>query len=84
MPDPREYPTIQSLRDVPPDTLIPYSAVEHLLVGTTKRAFEIGVKKGKVGKVRGVRMTHKAPMHFPAGDLAEYIAQRMSVLEQAQ
>ena len=82
MPDPQEFPTVQSLRDVPPETMVPYAAVAHLLFGTTLKGFEEASRKGSVP--RGVRMTRKSPMHFRAGDLAAYIAKRLAPLEQAQ
>lgn len=84
MPNPQDYPTFQSLRDAPADTMLPYAAVAHLLFGTTQQAFEKAVMNGTIGNVRGVRMTRKAPMHFRAGDIAAYIAERMAPLEAGQ
>jgi hypothetical protein len=83
MPE-HQSPLITSLRDMPPDTMLPYTAVAHLLFGTTQAKFEEAVRKGTIGNVRGVRMTRKSPMHFRAGDVADYIDSRMSVLEQSQ
>lgn len=73
---------IVSIDDIPPDTMLSYDDVAHLLFGTTKARFVEASHKGKAP--RGVRMTRKSPMHWRAGHLAAYIKERMAPLEAGQ
>lgn len=65
--------------DLPADTLITFDDFSHLMPGVRRDVIELAARRGTF--VPGTRFTPRAKMHFKAGDVAAYIAERLAALE---
>lgn len=64
---------------LPADMLITFADFSHLMPGVRREVIEQASRRGTF--VPGTRFTPRAPMHFKAGDVAAYIAERLAALE---